>query len=294
MRQIEYGVPTDKCAVPVRLGIEKGFFKDEGIDLSVRIIFGGPPLAAAYDSGILQFGEIGSPPCVNAISRGARFKIVGGAARRKAHLYLGVRVDIGDFHELRGKRLGLLSMGSCPEWFARKIFRKEGLDPDRDIVFVPLLDEYPRIVSVLREGRIDAVLAQEPNLALGESQGLLRVWAGALDEPYLPRFQWMVVVARTDLIEQEPELIRALLRAYRRSAHYAAEHPDEWVAFASRRFGIDRKTVWRAVERELPHLHLDCQVDLEGLQRVIGLQQELGAVTGSLLASEIVDLRFVP
>jgi ABC-type nitrate/sulfonate/bicarbonate transport system substrate-binding protein len=55
--KLEYGTPTDKNSLTVRLGIEKGFFQDEGIDLSVRVIFGGPPLAAAYDSNELQFGE---------------------------------------------------------------------------------------------------------------------------------------------------------------------------------------------------------------------------------------------
>ena len=45
MYQLEYGVPTDKCAVTVRMGIEKGFFRDEGIDLRVRVVYGGPPLA---------------------------------------------------------------------------------------------------------------------------------------------------------------------------------------------------------------------------------------------------------
>ena len=44
---VEYGVPTDKCALQLRLGIEKGFFADEGIDLAIRVVFGGPEIAAA-------------------------------------------------------------------------------------------------------------------------------------------------------------------------------------------------------------------------------------------------------
>jgi len=39
---VEYGVPTDKCALQLRLGIEKGFFADEGIDLAISVVFGGP------------------------------------------------------------------------------------------------------------------------------------------------------------------------------------------------------------------------------------------------------------
>ena len=76
MRAIEYGIPTDKEALQLRLGIGKGFFRDEGLDFSLRVIFGGPEIAAAYDSGALKIGELGSPPATTALSKGARFHIV--------------------------------------------------------------------------------------------------------------------------------------------------------------------------------------------------------------------------
>ena len=61
LRKIEYGLPSGNDALTVRLGIEKGIFEDEGLDLSARIVFGGPELAAAYDSGDISIGGIGSP-----------------------------------------------------------------------------------------------------------------------------------------------------------------------------------------------------------------------------------------
>jgi ABC-type nitrate/sulfonate/bicarbonate transport system substrate-binding protein len=173
---LEFGVPTDKSAAEVRLGIEKGFFRDEGIDLSVRIVFGGPPLAAAYNRGELMFGEIGSPPAINAIAAGARFRIIGSGTRRKAHMYLGVRPEIRSFAELKGKRIGLLSIGSCPDWFLRRILVVEGLDPAHDVTFVPLLEDYPRVIDLIKEGRIDACLATEPAISEGEAKGLISVW----------------------------------------------------------------------------------------------------------------------
>ena len=70
MVRLDYGVPTDKEGLQIRLGVERGFFRDEGIDLNLRIIFGGPEIAAAYDSGELMVGELGSPPGTTAIARG--------------------------------------------------------------------------------------------------------------------------------------------------------------------------------------------------------------------------------
>jgi NitT/TauT family transport system substrate-binding protein len=294
MYQLNYGAPTDKCAFTVRLGIEKGFFRDEGIDLAVQVVYGGPPLAAAYNSGELKFGEIGSPPGVMFIDQGYDFRIVGGAVRRRANMYLCVDKKIKDWDQLKGKRVGLLSRGSCPEWFLRGMLVERGLDPDHHFEYVGLQEEYAKVVDVFRSGRIDAFLAVEPAPSVAEAAGLVDVWGAVYDEPALPQYQWIVHVAKPSMIEKEPTLIQAALRAARRSAHYGATHVDEWVDRASHHFNIEPDVMRRAVERELPRMHLDGQIDMQGLDEMIKLQRSLGAVTGPITAEGICDLRFLP
>ena len=65
-QSINYGVPTDRCGLQLRLGIEKGFFREHGIDLTLRVVFGGPEIAAEFDSGRLKIGELGTPPALTA------------------------------------------------------------------------------------------------------------------------------------------------------------------------------------------------------------------------------------
>src|SRR3972149_749958 len=84
---LEYGIPTDTAGLQLRLGIARGFFREEGIELSLRIIFGGPEIARAYDAGMLKIGELGTPPATTAIGRGAGFKIVASSVRRRALQY---------------------------------------------------------------------------------------------------------------------------------------------------------------------------------------------------------------
>jgi NitT/TauT family transport system substrate-binding protein len=292
--KLEYGTPTDKNSLTVRLGIEKGFFRDEGIDLSVRVIFGGPPLAAAYDANDLQFGEIGSPPGVAAISHGSQFKVIGGGPWRKAHMYFGAKPGLNTWEDLKGMRLGLLTRGSCPEWFVRGILVARGLDPDNHLEFVGLHEEYARIIEVLREGRIDAGIMVEPNMSIGEDEGLINCWGAVYDEPSLPQYQWIIHVARPDFLEAEPNLVKAALRACRRSAHYAIENMDEYIDCGVRHFGLKRSVMERAMARETPHYHLDGEIDMKGLQAMIELQRQLGAVNRPMTAEEITDLRFIP
>lgn len=294
LRKIEYGLPSGNDALTVRLGIARGIFEAEGLDLSARIVFGGPELAAAYDSGELPIGGIGSPSGLNAMAAGKRFKIIGSGCRQRAHMFLGVAKGIHGYQELRGKRLGLLSLGSCPSWIVRKILIHNGLDPDEDVTLVPLLAEYPRIVEILQEGRIDAFLATEPNLSIGEERGVLDLWAAAYEAPYLPHFQWIVRVANTDFIEREPDLVAAVLRGCQRSAHYAARHADEFAAFVAQLYGASEQAARRAVARELPLYQLDCQIDMAGLQASLDMLHEFGSVERFLRAEDFTDLRFQP
>lgn len=294
LRKVEYGAPTDKCAVTVRLGIEAGIFEEEGLDLSVRVVFGGPEIAAAYDSGELEIGEFGSPPAINALAAGRRFKIVGGGCRQRAHLYFCAATGIKDYAAMKGKRVGVLGIGSCSDWITRKVVSHHGLDPDRDIEIVPLLDTYPRAVDLVADGSLDACMITEPAVAIGEERGVLNFWAAGFEDAYLPDYQWIVRVARDELIERDPDFVRAVLRGCRKSAHYAATHTDEWVALAARQYGASEAAARRAVERELPHFQLDCQVDIDGLQAAAGLQYKLGGIKSPVRAEELVDLRFVP
>lgn len=294
LRKIEYGLPSGNDALTVRLGIEKGIFEEQGLDLSTRIVFGGSEVARAYDTGDLPIGNIGSPSGLNAIAEGASFRVIASGCRQRAHMFLGVAKGIGGFPALRGKRLGLLSLGSCPYWIARKMLTHEGLDPDADVTFVPLLADYPRIIEVMKEGRIDACLATEPNLSIGEAKGLLDIWAAAYDEPYLPHYQWIVRVAHTDFIAREPDLVAAVLRGCRRSAHYAAGHVDEFANFVARCYGTSAEVAGRAVARELPLYQLDGRLDLAGLQNSVDMLYEVGGIARPMQAEDFTDLRFQP
>ena len=53
-QSINYGVPTDRCGLQLRLGIEKGFFREHGIDLTLGLYSEVPEIAAEFDSGRLQ------------------------------------------------------------------------------------------------------------------------------------------------------------------------------------------------------------------------------------------------
>lgn len=294
MITLDYGIPTDKEGLQLRLGVERGFFRDEGIDLRIRIVFGGPEIAAAYDSGALKVGELGTPPGTTAMARGARFRAIASGVRRHAVQYLVASPRIRGWPDLKGTTAAALSIGSCSYWFMRLVLQKHGIDPDRDLDVIGLGPRYPHVLELFVKGELQAAVLSEPNVSIGESLGLFRVMQALTDAEFCPTMQWSIVVANQQVIADEPGMLRAVLRASRRSYHYCVEHPDEWAAFGADRFGTDAATMARSIERELRYLNSDCGLQLEHLQQAIDLQRQLGAIKRPLAAADLVDLAFLP
>jgi ABC-type nitrate/sulfonate/bicarbonate transport system substrate-binding protein len=289
---IAYGVPTNRCGLQLRLGIEKGFFRDEGIELSLRIVFGGPEIAAEYDSGRLIIGELGTPPGLTALSNGARFRIVGSSVRRGAVQYFVAHQRFAGWPDLAGAKLGVLSRGSCSDWYMRKVLIHNRLDPQSDVTICGLGARYPQVLDLLAEGDLDGAIISEPNVTMGEERGLFNVWLGMNSLDFVRRMQWSVVVANNDALVRDSNLIAAVLRGCRRSYRYAAANRDEWADFGAHYFNISRETMMKSIEREFADLHFDCAVDLEGLEAAIALLRKPGTVAAPLSLADIIDARF--
>lgn len=292
--RVDYGIPTDKEAIQLRLGIERGFFREEGIDLALKVVFGGPEIASRYDAGTLKLGELGSPPATTALAKGARFRIVGSSVRRRALQYVVAHPSIRDWGDLRGKTVAALSIGSCSYWFMRTVLAHHGLDPDRDVQLIGLGARYPEVTALFDAGELQAAVLSEPNVSIGEDAGSFRVVQGLADPQFCPTMQWSVIVANEGVIAREPELVRAVLRGCVKSYRHAAGHPDELAQFGARHFGISPATMAKSIRREADGLHAECEVDLPGLQQAIDLQRRLGAFDVPLRIEDITDLRFLP
>lgn len=294
MTKLVYTLPTDKEGIQLRLGVARGFFKSEGIDLDIQVVFGGPEIAAGYDSGAVKMGEMGSPPAITAIGKGARFKIVGSNVRRSVLMYFVAAPEIKGWDDLKGKTAAALTIGSCSYWYMRMLVQSHGLNPDKDVNVIGLGPRYARVLELFESGELQGAIITEPNVSIGEERGIFRIMQILRDEQYCPDMQWGLMIANQGVIDKEPELVRAVLRAARRSNRYCADHPDEWIAFGADHFGIDRDTMKRSIDRELSGLHYDCEVDMVGLQQAIELQERLGSIKGPMKAADIADLRFLP
>ena len=290
--RLEYGIPAEQSGLAVRFGIAKGFFANAGIHLAMRTIYGGPELAAALNNGEIKIGELGSPPGITAIGRGGRLKIVASSVERGLGFFLIVDPLIKSWADLKGTTAGGLSRGSCGYWYLQQILAQHGIELEKDVAFSELGADYDRQVELLRSRKINLILSTEPYCAQAEKLGVANLWGGVGDLGELPRIQWMVVVVNENFLSEQPDHVRAFLRAAQQASYYVIGHLEEYIDFSATHFGIERDIIERAFRRELPYHHFGGELDLPGLQRAIDLQYRLGAISRVLSLNEVADLRF--
>ncbi len=131
-----YGVTTN--GMPFAVAMEKGFFKQQGADVSgILTSDGGGTTVRTMLSGNLAYGEINPTATVIAIQQGADLKIVSDNVQTVAEFVWAVKPDspIKTAADLKGKKIGYTNPRSTSQALAILVLEKAGLKPtDAELV----------------------------------------------------------------------------------------------------------------------------------------------------------------
>jgi ABC-type nitrate/sulfonate/bicarbonate transport system substrate-binding protein len=105
-------------------------FQKRGVYPKIKIFHGGPELMQAVREGHVHIGEIGLPPFIKAFSKGLHARIIVSTFIQQLDHYIAARPDIRALSELKGKKIGILSHGSCDEYFIQKLLKSINIDPE--------------------------------------------------------------------------------------------------------------------------------------------------------------------
>ena len=286
MQKVVWGAPSFWIErFPLYWGIHKGFFKQQGIDLEIWYSYGGPELARAVNAGSIHIGEMGLPPFVTAYRQGMAARIIGSSVIQQLDHYLAARPDIVSVDGLAGGRIGILSVGSCDDYFIRKMLTAHDIDPDDDVELMPLGEDYGKL-DLFIDGRVDAAFVVEPQLSRGEHEGLLRVIDRVAH--YYPHYQWGIMLASDTWLQHQGDLLGRLMHAFRRACRSIKDRPGQTTGLGSRVFGVTPEVFERALQRDLPRWETDARLDMAGLQSALKVQETMGEGTADLALDEMV------
>jgi NitT/TauT family transport system substrate-binding protein len=210
---------------PVFLGQERGFFKEEGLTLDIRMFQGGPEITAAAIGGDIDYGYANPVSPILAFAQGAPVRIIAPSEFADASIVDGVlaRTDgsVNGLKDLVGKRVAVNALKGILELTVREGVQRAGGDSNR-ITFVEA--PFPQMGALLAQGRIDAVANVEPFITSMVNAGGAKVIANAFD-PIKdgPMGIWFATAKRAE----DRDLLERFRRAIVKSNLYASQNPAD-------------------------------------------------------------------
>ena len=236
---------------PQYVAIEEGYFKDEGLDLTLITGFGADKTMTAVISGEADIGFMGAEASIYAYQEGATDPVVNFAQlTQRAGNFLVAREEMPDFkwEDLKGRKVLGGRKGGMPEMVFEYVLKKHGMNPQKDINLVQNID-FANTSGAFVSGEADYTVEFEPAATLIEEQGAGYVVASVGKESgYVPYTSYSV---KKSYLKTHKELLEAFTRAIEKGQEYVNTHTPEQIAkvIAPQFKDTDRKTLEKIVER---------------------------------------------
>jgi ABC-type nitrate/sulfonate/bicarbonate transport system substrate-binding protein len=286
--KIRYAAFPGMTGLGFWFGVQKGFYKEAGLDLELVEV---NDKVAAFAAGEIDFADLPTTNAIIGAGRGAPFKVVSSMFRTKGPFYLIAKPEIKRIEDLKGKKVGVGMIGSGMDVYTRVILKKHGLNPDKDVILINNGIAQAAYASI-ESGQVDATIIHEPFVTFAELKGVAKLLARGWD--YLPTFHTGVLVASDKLIKEHPALVRKLVAVYFKSNRYAKSHPDELLDFGTKYIKVDRNSLKTALKREQVLWENKPGVDLKALDDTQRIQIDLGFQDRKYDVKKLLDLRFLP
>ena len=215
---------------PQYAAIELGYFKDQGIDLSLVNGAGADKVMTALVSGDADIGFMGSEASIYTYANGASDYAVNFAQlTQRAGNFLVSRTPIDNFQweDLKGAYVYGGRAGGMPEMVFEYILKKNGIDPKTDLSIDQSIS-FGLTAAAFTNNSADYTVEFEPFATALEQEGNGYVVASlGKDSGYVP---YTAYSAKKSYLEKNPELIQKFTNAIQKGLDYVNTHSAEEIA----------------------------------------------------------------
>ena len=276
--KISIGVMGSIDAVPMVIAQEQGYFKEEGIDVDLQIFKSAKDRDAALTAGALN-GVLCDEIAISIYQNQDIDMKITGTTNGSWTLVAGKDSGINSVSDLKGKKIGI-SENTMIEYLADYIAGVNGMNTsDIEKVAIPAM---PARLEALKNNQIDAAILPAPfnDTAIADG-GKAIVTIDNKD------IQISVIGFLQDLIDNNPEAIKAFYRAYNKAIGYINSNDIstyEDVIINTVGYSEDMKG-----NIETPDFLINYLPAEQNVQEVIDWSKDKGLLTKDITASDVIS-----
>jgi len=251
-------VPFAWTFTPLDIGMQMGIFAKHGVDIEASATQGDAKLQQALTADSVDIG-LASGPGMAFMAKGVPAKAVAAMAGVPKNMAVMVGYDspIKTVDDLKGRKLGVTTVGSLTDWIGKRINQMKGWGQN-GIVTVPI-GGMPPARAAIKTGQIDGYIgALEVGYALEEAKEW-RVITTAT--PFVDQFITHVIFARDELIAKRPNEIRAFLKGWFETIAFMKANKAKAVEISAKVINVSEAVAARAYDEQIGIFNLDGTFD---------------------------------
>ena len=303
--KVAVGTGGSASDAPFYIAYDRGFFKEEGLDVDLIVLDSGAKVIAPLGTGELDVGSGAlSVGFWNALVRGIKFRIVADRGHAQpGYLYQTVfmrkdLIDSGRFKslkDLKGMRMGFAAQGVTSLSLLNEAAKFAGISFE-DVI--PVYLSFPQQIAALQNKALDGSLLIEPQATIAVNAGY---GVRFLDtNAFYPHQQISVIFYSEKFATERRDTAQKFMRAWLRGVRtyndaiaegkIAGTGADEVVATMAKSFNMNPTLVR---EMYAPAADVTGVVNAAGIQKDLDFFRRQGWVTGQIKADDVIDMSFV-
>ena len=229
--EVTIALPTKSFQMIIfPLAQERGYMKEEGIDLKITFMEPTPSIQALVADSIQLTGSGGS--AMVAIARGNVPMKVVLAVNDRVHQWILSRPNIASVKDLKGKKIATTGIASVATFMFKNLLPKYGIDGNKDVVFVDpgVGNQAPALIS----GAVDAAIVSVEQRYAGVDNGMKELM-------YLGnevKNSWGTTAASDKFIKEQPKLMAGFMRATLKALRLIKRDRDGTIAAFAKFSGL--------------------------------------------------------
>ncbi|CAH1677263.1 ABC transporter substrate-binding protein [Hyphomicrobiales bacterium] len=287
---------------PAAAAVELGFFKEEGLDVELELIFPVDKCYAALRDGSIDFVGGSAHSALAAFPNWEGVKLLCAQAQGM-YWFLVMRADLqvarGDLAAIKGKRIGA---APWVEMGLRRLLIEAGFDLGRDdITIAPVPGAVGQSVNfglnaakALEEGLIDGFWANGMGTEVAVRRGVgtvvLDVRRGEGPKPCF-NYTMASIAASDQLIERSPETAAAAVRAIVKTHAALTRDPELATTVGLKIFpASEAALISGLIRRDLPYY--DATISEDFVKGMNAFSRDMGILSADVSYSDVVATQF--
>ena len=278
--------------VPLEIAKSQGMFQKAGLEVEVISFQGASKMDLGMTSGSVDI-TVGGPTEMAAIAKGMPAKAVAIVARPVRELGIIVPYDspIKSIKELKGKSIGIASVGSITQWAALELAHSQGWKPE-DVKLVSIGSGGGRRAAAMRTHQVDADVSNLMRGVVMEKQKIARVIAVASD--FASDFPMHEMSASDALIKSNPDAMRRFIKVWFEAVAYMRSHKAETIAAARPITNLSAEDEAREYDLLMPELTSNGRHDPAIVERIANSFVQLKLLPQKPDMSKLYTNEFLP